>query len=101
MEDIQSTSNYTEIDVSQVDWNLLSPEEFQAIERQLQTTNKIAKAQKGRQTKTKGTVAVQISGKTYDLKIQTFEKLKKMKSLKSKEKLIEEIIATYSAIIDL
>lgn len=90
-----------EIDLSQVDWNKLTPLQFQEIEKRLIETGKISKAQKKKEKRKVGTKTVKIKGKTYEIKISIYERLIKMKSGKSKDSLIDEIIFTHVPIVDL
>jgi hypothetical protein len=95
------TGKEQEIDLTLINWNILSPEEFSALEKKFIENNKLAKSIKQRQQKQIGDVVIKIRGKEYSIKIQLYERLKKMKSSKSRDKLIEDIIMTYTPLMDL
>lgn len=90
-----------EIDLSKVDWNVLTPVQFQEIEARLIATGKLVKSQKKKEKRKTGTKTVMIKGKTYEIKASIYDRLVKMKSGKSKDSLIDEILVTHVPISDL
>lgn len=92
-------SDVKEIDLSKTDWNNLSLEDFQNLTEKITTRNKIIKDSKERKKRTiLEYVPVEIRGNSYSLSTTQVERLKSMKSDKSKEKLIDEIIRTHTPI---
>ena len=83
----------TEIDLSKIDWNNLSPEEFQKINEKLLANQKMAKQQERKKDRITGTIAVKLRGNIYNIKATDYQRLKMMKSEKSKNKLIDKIIS--------
>jgi len=86
-----------EINLSEIDWNKLSIEEFHALEQELLTKQKILKSSQIKD-RVSGFTNVSIHGNMYKIKTITYQRLKLMKSGKSKEKLIQEIINTHEII---
>lgn len=90
------------IDLTKVDWNKLSIAEFHSLEKQLQEKHQlIKKANKARTPTPKshgGFVLVKIRDNTYSIKDALFQRLKAIKSEKSREKLINEIISTHNVV---
>jgi hypothetical protein len=84
--------NTNEIDLTSIDWNKLSIDEFHKLEQKLQSNKKLSKDQKPKEKRNSGYVPVILKGKTYMISEVTHKRLKTMKSSKSKEKLINEII---------
>lgn len=87
-----------EVDLSQVDWNKLTPEEFRMINEKLVSNQKAVKKQERKENRASGYTSVSIQGKIYQIKTVDFQRLKAMKSEKSKQKLIEKIISEYNPI---
>ncbi len=90
-----------EISLSDIDWNKLTVVEFQKVEKTLQEKQNFVKSQKEKQKRNSGFVFVKLRGKTYKIKEITYQRLKAMKSTKSKEKLIDEIVSESNPIIEL
>lgn len=82
-----------EIDLSNINWNSLSIKEFHELEQKMQEAKKSNKIKKDQRTS--GYIPVKIRNKFYLIKQVTYQRLKSLKSEKSKEKLIDEIISTY------
>ncbi len=103
---------FEEINLSNINWNKLSIEDFQQVEAKLQENFKktkvvqqkhkkeviIAQKKNGRSS---GFKLVKLRGNVYNIKEVTYERLRLMKSAVSKEKLIEEIISSNSPIVTL
>lgn len=83
----------TEIDLSKIDWNKLSPEEFQKINEKLLKNQKIAKQQEHKKDRFNGFISVKLRGQVYSIKQTDYQRLKAMKSEKSKNKLIDKLIS--------
>lgn len=81
-----------EINLSEIDWNKLSPEEFRALNQKLIQNQKAAKKLEHKSERISGNVDVILRGKTYNIKMSVFRRLKTLKSEASKQKLIEKII---------
>lgn len=79
------------INLKEIDWNKMSPEEFSALEKELQS-KKLLKRKKAPEKK-KDYVIVKINGKMYNIDNNTYIRLKTMTSNKCKEKLINKIIS--------
>jgi len=84
-----------EIDLTKIDWNNLTPEEFQQFSEKIKE-NKENKERKKRELVK--TISVHLREQIYDLPINLAERLQNMKSIQSKEKLIDEILTTYTPI---
>ena len=87
-----------EIDLSKIDWNKLSPEEFQKINEKLLRNQKIAKSQEHKKERSNGFVSVKLRGNVYSIKQTDYQRLKAMKSEKSKNKLIDKLISENNSI---
>lgn len=87
-----------EVDLSKIDWNKLSPEEFKKVNEKLLKNQKIAKKQERKQERLNGYVSVRLRGNVYQIKQTDFQRLKAMKSQKSKEKLIDKLISENNTI---
>lgn len=83
----------TEIDLSKIDWNSLSPEEFQKINQRLLANQKLAKRQEHKKERLSGYTLVKLRGNVYQIKQTDYQRLQAMKSQKSKDKLIDKIIS--------
>lgn len=77
------------INLKDIDWNKMSPEEFSALERELQEKKKKNK----KAPVEKKDVVVKINGKMYNIDSNTYNRLKTMTSEKCKRKLIDKIIS--------
>lgn len=87
-----------ELDLSAIDWNKLSIADFILLEKDLQNKHTLIKASQPKERKLIGFDLIKVKGKVYRVKKTTIDRLKKMKSDKSREKLIEEIISTHNPI---
>ena len=83
----------TEIDLSKIDWNKLSPEEFKKVNERLLANQKLAKKQEHKKERLSGYTMVRLRGNVYNIKQTDFQRLKSIKSEKSKNKLIDKIIS--------
>ena len=81
------------IDLTKINWNCLSPEEFQKINNDLLAEKKLAKSFERQESKVNGYEIVSIHGNLYEIKASEAIKLKKMRSEKSKQKLINKIVS--------
>jgi len=96
---VDETKNIsTEINLSEIDWNKLSIHEFHSLEQKLQEKHKLVKIAKKKEKRNCGLVHVKIKGNNYKIKEITYNRLKAMKSEKSKQKLIDEIISSHNPI---
>ena len=82
------------IDLTKVDWNVLQPNEFHSLEKQMLEQQKLLKKSKGRKQKETSTIVLKLRGNEYIVKSSLAERLRTMRSEKSKEKLIDEIVLT-------
>lgn len=96
--DLGDKDKLQEIDLSKIDWNSLSPEEFQKLNDRLLHNQKIAKQQERKEHRNSGMCAVSLKGKVYQIKTTDFQRLKTMKSEKTKNKLIDKIISENNCI---
>lgn len=85
------------IDLTQVDWNKLSPEQFKEINAKLLSDKKIAKQSRTESPKT-GEQLVKIKGKLYRIKQSEFTRIQTYRSQKSKEKYLDMIVAKYNPV---
>lgn len=86
-----------EINLESIDWNNLSVDAFQDLHSKLDI---IPKERKPRSENNK-LQSIKIQGKFYSVPVKIVVRLNNMKSPKSKEKLQEEIVSTYSPIMEL
>ena len=86
-----------EINLSNINWNNLSINEFHELEKKMQQIKIDAKGGK-REKRSNGMKTVKIRGGIYIIKEVVYNRLKAMKSEKSKDKLINEIISTHNPI---
>ncbi len=91
----------TSVDISSIDWNNLTPEEFHALELKMQEDKKALKAVTPRKKRETGEIPVILRGKSYIISKTIYNRLKSMKSEKSREKLIDEIIVSSNSIEEL
>lgn len=102
-----------EVDLSEIDWNKLNVEQFNQIENRLITAQKAIKKQNKaikkktisektieKESKETYTIA-KVMGKSYKINTVIYNRLKKMTSQKSKEKLMLEIVSRFPPIEDL
>ena len=88
-----------EIDLSKVNWNNLSPEEFQNLSEKMNERNNRIKETKERKKRTLSeNILVSIGGNAYNIPNKVYDRLKNMSSAQSKEKLIDEILVTYKPV---
>ena len=87
-----------EINLSDIDWNKLSPEEFKKVNEHLLKQQKLIKSQERKQQRNLGTIVVKLHGQCYEIKRIDYERLKSFKSQKSKDKLIDKIIESHNSI---
>jgi undecaprenyl pyrophosphate synthase len=88
-----------EIDLSKVNWNNLSPEEFQNLSEKMNERNNRIKETKERKKRTLSeNILVSIRGNAYNIPNKVYDRLKNMSSAQSKEKLIDEILVTYKPV---
>lgn len=90
-----------DIDLKDIDWNHLNPNEFQQIEKDLQEKHKLLKSSQKKEKRNTGYVFVTLRGNQYQIKEVIYNRLKTLKSEKSKEKLINEIISTVNPVENL
>lgn len=96
---MDNNSKHTDqINLSDIDWNKLSPSEFSALEHKMQEKQKIVKASKRKKTRSTGFVTVKIKGNNYSIKETLYQRLSTLRSEKSKQKLIDEIISSHNPI---
>lgn len=87
--------NDKKIDVSEIDWNKLSVEEFHSLSAMFAERDRVLKENKKRKQRDNGIEKpLRLDGEVYMVKSTVIAKLKNMKSAKSKEKLVEEIKKT-------
>ena len=88
-----------EIDLSKVNWNNLSPEEFQNLSEKMNERNNRIKETKERKKRTLSeNILVSIRGNAYNIPNKVYDRLKNMSSAQSKKKLIDEILVTYKPV---
>lgn len=87
-----------EIDLSKIDWNKLSPEEFKKINDKLIENQKLAKKQEHKKDRLSGFVSVRLRGNVYNIKQTEYQRLQSMKSEKSRNKLIDKLISENNCI---
>lgn len=91
MEQIDNKFSEEDINLSKVDWNKLSIDEFHNLEQRLQQSHKLSKVKSGKRCS--GNITVKIHGDHYSIKEVEYQRLKSMKSTKAKEKLINKIVS--------
>ena len=87
-----------EINLTQINWNKLTIEDWNKLESDLQQKHKLIKTLQPKNKRNSGLVLLKIRGKIYQVKQITVTRLKNMKSEKAKEKLIDEIILSNNPI---
>lgn len=99
---MEQNNNIHEIDLANIDWNNLSPEEFQNLSLKISERDKILKEKKERKPRIlSNNIPVILRGNSYELSSSVVERLKNMKSGKSKEKLIAEILLNNKPILSI
>lgn len=81
------------IDLNKIDWNMTF-EDFQKVEKDLQDNFQLQKVKK----KLHNEKNVYIRGNYYNLDLNTYNRLKSLKSQASRDKLIEDIIKKFEPI---
>ena len=87
-----------EINLASIDWKKLSIDDFISLEADLQQKQKLIKSLQPKGKRNQGFVLIKLKGNIYSVKAIIVARLKAMKSEKTKNDLIEEIIATHNAI---
>lgn len=87
------------INLNRINWNKMTPEEFDAISKSLQEKHKIKKERK-RRISTK-TITISLKGKKYEIKYSDYERLTTLTSQKSIEKQKDYIIQNYQPILEI
>ena len=83
------------INLSEIDWNKLSIPEFQKLSKKFAERDKILKSQKVRKKRDTGEMkTIRIDGVSYIVRASLVQKLKSMKSLKAKQKILDNIRKT-------
>ena len=95
---VNDSSKDVEINLSDIDWNKLSPEEFKKVNEHLLQKQKLIKSQERKQQKNLGNVVVNLRGKCYEIKAIEYNRLKVLKSQKAKEKMIAGLMQKYNPI---
>lgn len=92
-------SQTNQIDLSSIDWNNLSVEDFHKLEAKIDNRDSAIKSKKNRKVRVNNSkVAIELGGKSYSISAVLFNRLSELKSERSKQKLIEEILETHSPI---
>lgn len=84
----------SQIDISEIDWNKLELEDFQALSEKLSADVNENKERKKRALNDEKKM-LNLRGKHYMLPVSLINRLKLMKASKPREKLIEEILINY------
>lgn len=83
------------INLQGIDWNKLTPEEFSRLSKEMDARDADLKKMKPRKKRiTNEEVPFTISGEVYLVRMGVIEKYKKMKSEKSRSKLLKSICET-------
>jgi hypothetical protein len=93
-----SEDNLKDIDLSSINWSKLSITEYNNIEKKLQESKILLKQNKKKTKRNSGFVTITLKGKIYSISEVTYQRLKNMKSQKSKDNLINEIILSSNPI---
>ncbi len=93
--------NIEEIKLNEIDWNVLNNDDYIALEAKLQANQKKLRKAKPKEKRNYGKTFVKLKGNTYEIKQNLYNRLVKLKSPKSKETLIDEIISTHNIIDEL
>lgn len=92
-------NNIQKIDLRGIDWNKLTVEEFHKLSKEYDERDAALKKTKKRKPRDqKGEMPFVVNGKAYMVKNILIEKYKKMKSEKSRQKLLDTIISTASPV---
>lgn len=90
--------NETNINLNDLNWNKMSPEEFEKLSLSLREKHKIKKERKKRIST--NTVIINLKGRKYNIKCSDYEKYKNLTSEKSKEKMKDYIVKNYQPIFE-
>lgn len=93
--------NEKEIDLTKIDWNILTSEEYSRIEKKIQDQHKEQRKNKPRKKYNNEFKIVKIHGKEYQIKAKEYERYMKLKSQKAKDKFISKIISSQNPIEEL
>lgn len=94
--------NNQQIDLKAIDWSNLNVEDFSKLEERLSERDQIIKASKERKPRISNTnVSIKLRNKFYNIPQVLATRLTELKSEKSKQKLIDEIILQYSELEEL
>ena len=90
------------IDLTKVDWSNMDVEEFKRLDEKLEARNQNLKADKVRKDRTASDkIIVTIHGDSYEIPLTLYNRLKDMKSERSKEKLKDEIVTTFEKVVSI
>lgn len=85
----------TEIKLSEIDWNKLSPEEFKKVnEHLLERENARKKTEKKKRVSSDEIQIVKMRGYYYQVKMKDYQHLIRLKSKKARDKFIDSLIGT-------
>lgn len=90
--------NLTEIDLSSLDWDCMTPDEFIKAEKQAQ---KILKDRKKQRSIGKKENIVKIYGNNYQIKYKDYMMYKRATTIEQIDKIRGKIVAEYTPIIEL
>jgi hypothetical protein len=93
-------TDINKIDVTKINWSKLSPEEFNKLEAEMQIRQKLIKSKQPKE-RNSGESIIKLKDKHYRVKMIIINRLKSMKSAKSREKLIKSIITSHNPIEEL
>jgi hypothetical protein len=102
-DEIKKVGEIEEIDLTKIDWNSLDIDEFTALEEKLAERDRQLKADKAKE-RTKALskrVPVNIRGNTYALPTSLIENIKLLSPGPDKDKLLDEIVANNTPIIEI
>lgn len=97
-EKLNDNLDIKEIELSSIDWNKLTINEFHSLEQKLLIKQKLIKSSNRKEIRETGTVFVNLKGNQYIIKKVLYNRLNLMKSEKSKQKLIDDIISSHNII---
>ena len=86
------------INLNQINWNKMSPDEFDKLLQSLQEKHKITKERKQRISSQM--ITISLKGKKYNITYSDYEKFKNLSSEKSKDKHKSYIIQNYQPICE-
>lgn len=93
-------SQKDKIDLSKIDWNSLTVEDFFELEEKIKKRDSVLKEAKVRKERISPNkmVNVKIKDDVYTIPLVLYNRLKELNSEKSKQKVIDEIKSSYSPI---